>query len=108
MTGFLQQFRQTGAVKQDAIRIRQELGWSERKISDQKARIMNYFPVLVENVRWLVGNNTPIVVANSPLVFNKVYNLDCLDGLVQGQRVTVHSWSGPENRLKVSKCGVKS
>lgn len=62
--------------REDAIRIRQELEWSERQIAD-------HLRVPKTTVHeWLVGNSKANVVKNNlPLTPNNIYHMDCLDGL---------------------------
>lgn len=65
-------------LKQDAIRIRQELGWSERRIASHlnlSRPTINY---------WLAKNGAHVVARNNtPLIPNNIYHMDCLDGLAR-------------------------
>ncbi len=62
-------------LRQDAIRIRQELGWSERTIARHLA--IDYRTIH----RWLPRNNTHGAPHNKPLVPSNIYCMDCLEGL---------------------------
>lgn len=63
-------------LRLDAIRLRQELGWSERQIASQ----LNV-PRPTINV-WLANNPKYMMAKNTaPLSPNNIYCMDCLDGL---------------------------
>ena len=63
-------------LKQDAIRIRQELGWTERKIAGHLSLPRTTIQ------RFLAHNNTHEMAHNAtPLSPNTIYCMDCLDGL---------------------------
>ena len=62
-------------LRLDAIRIRQELGWSERQIVDH----LNTPKTTIH--QWLVGNTaTTVVKNNTPLSPNNIYCMLCLTG----------------------------
>jgi len=63
-------------LKQDAIRLRQELGWSERKIA-------NHLSLPKPTIHdWLVGiSDCNVVGNNNHLDLNKVYIMDCIGGM---------------------------
>lgn len=69
---------QAPPLRLDAIRIRQELGWSNRRIATQLS-----LPEATIRL-WLYNNSEAKVRRNgTPLVPNTVYCMDCLDGLRQ-------------------------
>lgn len=62
--------------REDAIRIRQELGWSERQIARHLA--IDHRTIH----RWLPRNDNHQLPHNyTPLTPNNIYHMDCLDGL---------------------------
>jgi site-specific DNA-methyltransferase (adenine-specific) len=64
-------------LKQDAIRISQELGWSNHKIAA-------HLDIPRRTIDSWVGNNPKAKAGNnSPLTFNTVHSLDCLDGMAK-------------------------
>jgi hypothetical protein len=62
-------------LKQDAVRLRQEMGWSERQIANHLG-----LPQPTIHV-WLINKSEPNMINNSPLKFNTVHVMDCVDGM---------------------------
>lgn len=63
-------------LRQDAIRLRQELGWSERQIAEHLHEWRSTIHY------WLHKNGTRKAHNNSaPLIPNNIYCMDCLEGL---------------------------
>lgn len=62
-------------LKQDAIRLRQEMGWSIR-------RIAGHLKIAKSAVgEWLSAYSTHELSDNLPLSFNQVHVMDCVDGM---------------------------
>ncbi len=63
------------ALRQDALRIRQELGWSERAIA-------NHLSLPRDTVHhWMVLNAKAGLVHNPPLALNTVHVMDAVVGM---------------------------
>lgn len=63
-------------LKQDAIRLRQELGWSERRLAEH----LNLACSTIHS--YLLNNSEPIMLNNKPSIYlNQVYVVDCIQGM---------------------------
>jgi hypothetical protein len=78
-------------LKQDAIRIRMELAWSEREIAAHLGidpatshRFVKHLTLdKVKHARQLLHNSDIETLHNLPLIFNQVYIMDCLNGMAK-------------------------
>ncbi|GEM_PF-3106749 len=65
------------ALRRDALRIRRELGWSQRQIAGHLSLPKSTIDA------WLPKNPAATVPNNSPLALNAVHVMDAVDGLNQ-------------------------
>ena len=79
-------------LKRNAIRLRMELGWSERRIGKELGAdkqtvhrwvkiVRQVTPNIVRQDSLVHHNSTSKVPHNSPLALNKVHVMDCVTGL---------------------------
>jgi len=79
-------------LKRDAIKLRQDLGWSERRIGEELGvsndTIHNWLQinkqfthVIIKQSRHVLDNSTSKVLHNPPLALNRVHVMDCVTGL---------------------------
>lgn len=88
-------------VRLDAIRLRQELGWSERSI-------MAHLSLPETTIRrWLRHNNSHDTRHNKPLAPNNIYCMECLEGLRQlpHNSVDLVFAEAEEDRVFIEVCG---
>jgi len=79
-------------LRRDAIKLRQDLGWSERRIGEELGvsndTIHNWLQinkqfthVIIKQSRHVLDNSTSKVLHNPPLALNRVHVMDCVTGL---------------------------